>query len=164
MSAQRTRALLVHAIAGRARLRIQDRLTDEAFFASLASGLSQHPTVRDVRVSAHTGSLLILHDDELRPIIEYAAERGLFDVVASPPRASMRGLRQAIDRVDEQIAAETDDALSLGKVAFVALAGAGLWQAAQGRLLPAGVTLFNYALGVMGWVAHRESTISPHRS
>jgi hypothetical protein len=164
INAERPRALLVHAIAGRARLRMDDEhLADEAFFASLAADLSQHPAVREVRANAQTGSVLILHDGELQPILEYARERGLFEFVPKRPPLSVGRLRQAIDRVDERIAVETDDTWSLPKIAVVALTGAGLWQAAHGRLLPAGMTLFNYALEIVDWVAHRESTISPPR-
>jgi hypothetical protein len=104
----------------------------------------------------------------VQAVLEYARQHGLFEVAPKAPRASMRGLQGAIERVDAQIAAETDDALSLGKLAFVTLIGAGLWQAGQGRLMPAGMTLFNYALGVLGWAAHREPTDNPqnypHRS
>lgn len=168
MSEQPTRAVVVHAIAGRARLRIDERRDDEGFFAALAERLSQHPAVREVRANASAASLLILHEGDLQSITEFAQQRGLFDVAAPAARSSMRNLQAVIEGLDARIASETGDAASLGKLAFVALVGAGLWQAKQGKFLPAGVTLFNYALGVMGWVTNRESTgypqNYPHRS
>jgi len=164
MSPQRPRVLLVHAITGRARLRVDDPAPHGLTVRGLARALAEHPSIRDVRMTARTGSLLILHEGELREIMEYAEARGLFALAPPRPRPSLRGLHQKIERLDQRIAADTDDALGLGTLAVVALAGAGLWQAANGRLLPAGMTLFSYALEVIGWAAQRESTVSPHRS
>ena len=164
MTGERVRAVLVHASAGRARVRIDGRHDDPAFFAGLADALCQHTAVREVRASALTGSLLILHDGPLEPILEHARERGLIEVERSrPSRASLRELRQVVERVDAKIASETDDALSLRKVAFASLIGAGLWQARNGHFLPAGMTLFNYALAVLGRVVEDESTNYPQK-
>jgi hypothetical protein len=69
-------------------------------------------------------------------------------------------VQRAIEDLDEGILDRTERTVGLGSVAFVALAAAGVWQALNGRLLPAGTTLFNYALGVMQWGALREQPTS----
>lgn len=159
-------AVLVHAIRGRARLRFEVQTGDGAFFEALAQALVKHPAVRELRVSAATGSLVLLHDGEVGAILEDAQARKLFVVVevVLPRHAGMRQMRATIEALDDRIATETDDTLSVGKLAFVALVGAGVWQASTGFVLPASLTMFDYAFRVMNWVADREPTMLQRRS
>jgi hypothetical protein len=52
----------------------------------------------------------------------------------------------------------------VGKLVFLGLLAGGIYQAKQGHLLPAGMTLFKHALEMMDWVADRESTNSQQRA
>lgn len=158
-------AVLVHAIRGRARLRFEAQTGNGPFFEVLAQALVKHPAVRELRVSPGAGSLLLLHDGEVGAILQDAQARKLFVVVeVVPRRAAMRRMRAAIEAIDERIAIETDDTLGLGKLAFVALVGGGVWQASTGHALPASLTMFDYAIKVMNWVADREPTMLQRRS
>ena len=158
-------AVLVHAIRGRARLRFEAQTGNSAFFEALAQGLVKHPAVRELRMSPAAGSLLLLHDGEVGAILEDAQARKLFVVVeVVHRRAAMRRMRAAIEAIDERIATETDDTLSMGKLAFAVLVGGGVWQAGNGFALPAGLTMIDYAIKVMNWVADREATMLQRRS
>jgi hypothetical protein len=159
---ERPRATLVHSSAGRARLHIDNRRGDERFFSEAAAVIVEHPAVREVRASSRAGSLLILHNGELEPVLAHAKSRELFEVEANPT-TPMRRVRESIDQLDDTIAKHTGDSLNLGKVMFVALVGAGLWQAKKGYVLPASLTVFNYALKAMEWVNEREVSISSKR-
>jgi hypothetical protein len=160
--AERTRAVLVRSSSGRARLHIDARRGDDRFFSDAANVLAEHPAVREVRASSRAGSMLILHSGELAPILAHAESRALFDV-DTHPTPPMRRLRDSIDVLDEAIAKQTDDSLNLGKVMFVALLGAGFWQVRKGYVLPAGLTVFNYALKALEWVNEREDNVSSKR-
>jgi hypothetical protein len=160
--ADRARAVLVRSSPGRARLHIDNRRGDERFFKEAAAVVLEHPMVREVRASSRAGSLLILHQGELESVLSHATQRELFDVETHPatPIARVRG---SIDALDDGIAKHSDDTLNLGKVLFVALLGATVWQVRKGYVLPAGLTVFNYALKAMEWGHEREVSIFPKR-
>jgi hypothetical protein len=155
------RARLVHQMKGRSRIRFPEQRGNAAFFDHVASTLARHSSVLQLRVSADTGSVLVLHTGELTPIMTHAQKAGLFELAPpSPPRASLRTLRNWIDAADDRVAKETNDAFSVGTLAFLGLVGAGIFQAKNGHLLPAGMTLFKHALEMMNYVAEREPTNS----
>ena len=72
-------AEIVHAMPGRARLRIAARRGDAVFFASVATGLSTIPGVHKVEVRPLTGSVVILHSRPFARIATAAREARLFD-------------------------------------------------------------------------------------
>jgi hypothetical protein len=165
MASPRPQAFLVHSTTGRARFRFPEQRGNDAFFEALSAGLGKFAGVIEVRASAHTGSVLVLHVGDLQQVIAQAAKRNLFEVgPPPPPAASARRLRNAIDAVDDRVAKGTGETLSVGKLLFVGLLGAGIFQANRGHLLPAGMTLFKHALEIMDWVAEREPTNSQHRA
>src|SRR4029077_6928182 len=101
---------------------------------------------------------------DLPQLISHAQKRGLFDVSTAPlPATSFRRIRNAIDSTDDRVAKSTGETLSVGKLLFFGLLSAGIYQAKQGHLLPAGMTLFKHALEIMDWVADREPTNSQSR-
>jgi hypothetical protein len=158
-------AHIVHSTTGRVRFRFPEQRGNPAFFESLASSLARLGTVIETRVSAHTGSVLVLHTGDLESIVSSAQKRGLFEVGAPPPPvASARRLRDAIDGLDDRVAKTTGETFSVGKLVFVAVVGAGIFQTNRGHLLPAGLTLFKHALEILDWVAEREPTNSQHRA
>ena len=161
MAETAARAQLVHTMKGRTRIRFPQQRGNAGFFDHVATVLSRHSSVLQLRVSADTGSVLILHTGDLAPILTHASKLGLFEVAPpSPPKASLRHLRDAIEAVDDRVAKETHDTFSVGTLAFLGLLGAGIFQAKNGHLLPAGMTLFKHALEIMHWVAEREPTNS----
>jgi hypothetical protein len=165
MAGERPTGFIVHSTHGRVRFRFPDQRGNPEFFDSVAVGLARHSTVLEARASAHTGSVLVLHTGDLPSLISHAQKRGLFEVSTTPlPAASFRRIRNAIDDVDDRVAKGTGDTLSVGKLLFFGLLGAGIFQAKRGHLFPAGMTLFKHALEIMDWVAEREPTNSQHRA
>jgi len=161
---ERPTAFIVHSTTGRVRFRFPDHRGNAEFFDSVAMGLARHSSVLEARASAHTGSVLVLHTGDLSQLIAHAQKRGLFDVSAAPlPLASFRRIRDVLTDVDDRVAKGTGETLSVGKLLFVGLLGAGLFQANRGHLLPAGVTLIKHALELMEWGAERESGNSQQR-
>jgi hypothetical protein len=158
-------AQLVHSTTGRVRFRFDEKRGDASFFDSLSSSLARLGSVIETRVSSHTGSVLVLHTGDLQQLVTAAQKRGLFEVgPPPPPTASARRLRDAIDTLEDRVAKSTGETLSVGKLLFLGLLGAGILQSKQGHLLPAGMTLFKHAIEVMHWVADREPTNSQHRA
>jgi hypothetical protein len=159
MAESAPRAQLVHTMKGRSRIRFPHQRGNDAFFDHVATVLSRHSSVLQLRVSPDTGSVLVLHTGDLAPILAHAQKTGLFEVAPPPPpRAALRHLANAIEAADDRVAKETNDTFSVGTLAFLGLLGAGIFQAKNGHLLPAGMTLFKHALEMMHWVASREPT------
>jgi len=158
-------AQIVHSTTGRVRFRFSEQRGDAAFFDTLATSLARLGSVLETRVSSHTGSVLVLHTGDLQQLVTAAQKRGLFEVGAPPPPvASARRLRDAIDSIDDRVAKSTGETLSVGKLLFLGLLGAGIFQTKQGHLLPAGMTLFKHALEIIDWVAEREPSNSQRRA
>lgn len=158
-------AFIAHSTIGRVRFRFPEQRGDAAFFDSVAVGLARHSSVLEARASAHTGSVLVLHTGDLAQLIAHAQKRGLFEVSTAPlPAASFRRIRNLIDATDDRVAKSTGETLSVGKLLFFGLLGAGIFQAKNGHLLPAGMTLFKHALELVDWVAEREPSNSQHRA
>jgi hypothetical protein len=149
-------AQLVHVVAGRARLRIPTRVGDEPFFLALAQELSQLSCVREVRVSARTGSLLVLHSGELAPILTRVEAAGLVISHHKPRHMPMRSLQSAIEQSDLRMSRATDGTVNWGTLTFFGMLGAGIYQSRRGFFLPAGMALFKYALQAMAHEAERE--------
>jgi hypothetical protein len=163
MAGSAAQAIVVHSMRGRARLRFAHQLGNASFFDNLATALARNSAVVQVRVSASTGSVLVLHTGDLSSILAQAQRLGLFEIVPPPgPKLSLRRLRDAIEAADDRVAKETHDTFSVGTLVFLGLFGAGVYQARSGHFLPAGVTLLKHAFELMGWVAEREPVNSPN--
>lgn len=128
----------MHAIPGRARLRIAERRGDRVFFASVATGLSSIPGVHKVEVRPLTGSVLIQHGPPLKHISAAAQEARLF-VVENGPSDPPPRMVMAID---------PKMVLGLG------LGALAVWQIAEGRILPPAITLAWYASSLTGLLGH----------
>lgn len=150
------RAELAHRAPGRLRLRVHERRGDERFFAALGEWLATLPDVVEVRVSARTASVLVIHDPAARGVLARIVAGRRVEVVEPPMASPMLRLRELIDAGDARLGAATRGAASLGSVGFVALVVAGIVQALDGRLLPAGLTLWKYALEAMQRQAARD--------
>jgi hypothetical protein len=78
-------AYLVHALPGRARIRIPSARGDRAFLARLREQLAGRRGVRIEAASVITGSLLIYHQGAFTDIADFAAEAGLFTLASGEP-------------------------------------------------------------------------------
>lgn len=135
-------AEIVHAIAGRTRLRIPARRDDPVFFAALATGLSTMAGVDSVETRPLTGSILVRHSWPLARLAEAAEKAGLFalmDVAALPPPT-------------QAVSLSLDPRMALG-ISFGVLA---LLQLARGQILPQAATLAYYAINLTGLLAHGD--------
>jgi hypothetical protein len=133
-------AQIVHAIPGRARLRIVERRGDTVFFASVASGLSTIPGVHKIEVRSLTGSILIQHGAPLERIGAAAQEARLFilgDTHSAPPAMPATSF-------------DPKAAIALG------LGALSIWQMTEGRVLPPALTLAWYAASLAGLLSDGE--------
>jgi hypothetical protein len=131
-------AEVVHAIPGRARLRIVGRRGDGVFFAAVASGLSTIAGIYHVEVRPLTGSLLIEHGPPLERIAAAAREARLFVISNEAPAPA------------PVTPAEIDPKMVVG----LGLGAIAIWQVLEGELLPPAITLAWYAAGLTGLLSN----------
>ena len=133
-------AVIVHAMPGRARLRIAERRGDAVFFASLATGLSNIPGVRKVEVRPLTGSILIQHGPPLERISTAAQEARLF----------VLGNAHSVPPATPAMSIDPKVVVGLG------LGALSLWQITEGRVLPPAITLAWYAASLTGLLSNGD--------
>ncbi len=75
-------AQCVHRTPSRARIRIQSRKGDQAFFAALQERLNQCEQVTGAAVSTLTGSILIFHKGDFLAIAGCAEKDKMFRMAA----------------------------------------------------------------------------------
>jgi hypothetical protein len=145
------RAVATHDIPGRLRLYIPDRIHDVAYFQNVQQAIKSLERIQDVRTNPTTGSILILHHSALEPIAQRALDFKLFEVA----EREKSGPRSAAQYVEQAIALEgiAENLIRLDptfrNITLGALVGAGLYQAIRGSFLPAGLTIFAYAIAVL---------------
>lgn len=137
-------AHIPHSLPGRTRIRIPSHRRHERKLAALARALRAIPGVREVRVNAALGSLLVLHDVSLERLTALAHEHGLF-VVDALPGAHASPLEQIAAeglRADGALRRASRGTVDLGTTAFAVLVGAGLAQVAKGHVWGPASTLW----------------------
>lgn len=144
------RAVIVHRIAGRARLRVPDRRGDAAYFADLAARLGSFEQVSCAEANPMTGSVTLRFDGSLDEVLRQAQVQGLL-AVGGEPAASGRaasGARWmapsalALPRMGAQVnlvsGRDINGMFMLGSM----LLGVGLIQTFRGRWFPPAFSVF----------------------
>jgi hypothetical protein len=144
MSAPLTR--VVHKIPGRARLRTVEIKGDADALSALQTALEDLAGVQNVRVNVLTGSILVEHEGNIDELLHTAEERGYLRVDAAQPESYLAQVHRAIVLSDERIKAASGGRLDLETVSFVGFIASGIYQCLNNHGLPAGVTLFRYAV------------------
>lgn len=146
------RAHLVHALPGRARIRIPSARGDRAALERLGEALAGCPGVRIEALSPVTGSVLIRHDGPLAAIAGFAHEGGLFTLADLEPSlppvrgelvAGLRALDAGLRRAS---AGAADLRLGIALVFFVLAAR----QLARGSVLVPALPLAWNGLVLLG--------------
>jgi hypothetical protein len=135
-------ATIVHAMRGRARLRLADMRGDEKFFAEASETLAAIPGVVKVVAAPLTGGLLVFHYKPLEAIGEAARQAGLF--------------RLSGDRPAEPTPVELRFDPRMAGAAALALLAA--WQFRKEKLFPSAFTLALHAASLAGfrWAGESE--------
>lgn len=118
---------LVHVCPGRFRVKLPARRGDPDFFVRASSGLQAHPMVRSCSANPRTASILVLHEGTAGRLLNYAAQRGLFQVQhlqGGPSRiaADVRGNVARVDEVIRQVSAGNLNLRSAGAALLLVMA------------------------------------------
>lgn len=144
-------ARLVHRLPGRARLRIEGRRGDVAWFDRLTLELALVEGVRAVEANPRTGGLLVLHDGPLEPILQHLQTAGLVaaDPLARGERPFRDRLVERLGRLDRAMVRASEGELDGRGALLLALLGLALLQAVRGQLAGPALSLLWYASGLL---------------
>jgi hypothetical protein len=152
---ERPRARVVHASAGRVRLRIPTRRRNEAYFAALRDRLGQQHGVERVETNPATGSVL-LHGADIgsgTSFLETLRDIDLFLVdLIEPPEPTTpvpHQVRQHFRRIEDRLQMLTGRPANIGSLVFFGFVGLGLYQLVRGNIASPATTLFWNAASVL---------------
>lgn len=153
---------VAHASSGRLRLRVRHaKEGDLEYLTEIAERIGEMAGVKEVRITPRTGSMLVLCTGEPEPVLTRLQE--LTTVAASRPSTPMLRLQEAVHETNRRLAGSTGGIVTLDRIMLVATTLGGLWQTRAGNLLPAGTTLFEYALNAIQREANRERDMEHER-
>jgi hypothetical protein len=139
-------ARIVHSIPGRTRLRTRGMKGQDHYFSELQSALGSIGGVHNVSVNPRTESVLIEHDAPIEQVLQEAEQRGYLRHDTTPEDGYLASIDRAIKGSDSQLRDASSGKLDLETLTFAGFVLGGLYQATHGHALPAGVTLFRYAV------------------
>jgi len=144
-------ALVCHKTLNRLRVRIPAKRRNTEYFTALEKDLITFEGVEAVVTNPVTAGLLLVHNVSLERLSEYAAEKGLFSLIDTPPGQMTLhdSLTDNFNSLDKKVRDYTQGAADIGGLAFLGLIGAGIYQISKGNLTaPAWYTAFWYALNI----------------
>lgn len=141
------RALVVHNVPGRLRLRVPERRHDTGYFERVTARLAMLDTVKTVHSDPRVASILVLHGEEAPArIVDHAKSEGLFVLELHPTYESLAELiNRGCAELDGQVRSRTSGRLDLASIAFIGMTGVGLSKMLRGDPFPAGFSMIWHA-------------------
>ena len=155
-----------HKIDGRVRLQFSVKDFEQVRDHQAMQQLRQAPGILRVVPNSLTHSILVeaSTEERLDQGLQTLVDRQLIEVAvkaSADPRPTAKPLadrwKELQQETDTYIRVSTDGALDAKSGAALLFAGLGLSQIFTGNILPAGITLFMYALGAMEISSSKKS-------
>lgn len=141
----------VHSIAGRLRIKIEQRRQDQGYFEHLRQILQASYPQASISTNPLSATILCQgRDIALGPLAQLAREQGLFKLVGPKDQVPLAGrVEESFQRANKRIREYTRDELDLPSIIFFYLIGTAAYQIIRGNLaVPPWHTAFWYAFGV----------------
>lgn len=150
------KAHISHQTSGRLRIRIPSQKGNAPYFASLKERFSSFPGIQKIEVNPLTGSVLVLHQIDLKQIdfkmiSDYTEQSGLFRFEQSKHSAGSVSQRvvETFQDANRKVEKFTGGEVDLPTLSFVGLLGVGLFSMARGKAAaPTWHVAFWYALNI----------------
>jgi hypothetical protein len=146
-------AYIAHQIPGRVRLKIPAKRGDARYFESIASLFTDCREVHYSETNPTTGSILILHEGDLMPLIQRAEQQSLFQIACQPSATIPLKARttDSFKQTDSSLKNLTNGGLDLATVLFLGLIALAIYQALEGNVLAPASTLLWYAFATLSF-------------
>lgn len=136
---------------GRLRVRIHGRKGDEQYFTFIKENFIKLEGISKVETNHLTASALFVHSIDEESIAAHASLNGLFILDRARPvnQDLHKSVTEAFSGIDAGVKGLTFGNINTGAVAFLALAGVGIYQISRGNFAaPAWYTAFWYAFNI----------------
>jgi hypothetical protein len=155
-------AQLVHWAPPRARLRIESKRRDAAYFSALARELKECSAIASATVNCTTASVAVNLCAPLNTAAEWAQEKGLFALSQRPENMAPldESITESLAPLGRLAGRASGGAVSLETMMFLTLLCIGMAQIARGNILPGAASLFCLAVDVLRKAARRQAAAS----
>ena len=127
-------AYVSHLSPGRLRIKIPSKKGDIIFFSSLQEQLSPLPGLERIEVNPVTGSILLIHSLDSGSVTDFLKAQHLLKVQAGKDSLNFhREVMRVFSAADRQVRGFIGGGINLGALAFLGLAGAGVYQIFRGN-------------------------------
>jgi hypothetical protein len=127
-------AYVSHLSPGRLRVKIASKKGDVIFFSSLQEQLGQLPGLEKIEVNPVTGSILLIHSLDSGSVTEFLKAQHLLKVQAGKDSFNFhQEVTRVFSAADRQVRGFIGGGINLGALAFLGLAGAGVYQIFRGN-------------------------------
>jgi hypothetical protein len=144
-------AVVSHISPGRMRIKIASKKGDAAYFSLLKEFFSKCNGIERLEVNPLTGSVLFLHNLDVKAIAEYALKNNIFIFNEAVTRRTVlhRSLSEVFAGINSRIERFTGGDMDLSGTALLALLGLGVFQIGRGNFAaPAWYVAFWYAYNI----------------
>jgi hypothetical protein len=148
-------AYITHATKGRVRFKIPSMKGNRAFFSKLKDKLprpSEIPGIQRVEMNPATGSVLIVHDLDLKAhdltkFSGHLEQMGLFKLKANgiPGTPVSQNIAKTFKGINQQITDFTSGEIDLQSLVMLGLLGLGIFQISRGQFMIPAISAFWYA-------------------
>lgn len=152
------KALIVHQIRDRVRLRINERKDDPEFFEQIRDQLVSISVIKEVEINSTTASILLLHPSSHWSEVETKLrELKLFEIVKHIEQdPALSHLMSSVSKIEKRISDFSSGSIDLRTLAFIILSGLALRQIVRGEILGPGIPLLWSAMGLVRFMANSE--------
>ena len=144
-------AYISHRTDHRLRIKVPSKKRDDAYFLNLHQHLSGKQGIETIEINPLTGSVLITHNLDADAFLAEIQTYSLFTLKKSVSDQSTlhKTVKQHFKSFDDRIKGLTGGSHNIGALAFLTLAGVGIYQLARGNFAaPAWYTAFWYAMNI----------------
>ena len=155
------KALIVHKIRDRARLRIKEKRNDSEFFDQVRNQLTSISVITEVEINSATASILLLHPySQWSEVETKLKELKLFEIVEHiEQEPALAQVMSGISKFEKHISDISSGSIDLRTLAFIVLSILALRQIMRGEILGPGLTLLWNAMGLARYaVGDEENT------
>jgi hypothetical protein len=144
-------AFCSHKSSRRTRLKIPSKKGNAAYFMALKDELSKCSCIEKIEANPLTGSALFIHSGDFKVVAEKAEANNIFRLKKFEANSTdlQRTILATFNGINNHIKSTTGGGLDMSTLAFLFLAGAGIYQIVRGNVAaPAWYTAFWYALNI----------------
>ena len=128
------RAYISHRGPGRLRVKIPSKKGDTAYFSEVKKLFADCKGVKEYKTNPVTGSVLFVHEVDIKAITEFAEGNRLFKLGGRGSPSFSYEITENFKNLNEQLKGITRGEMDIPGLAFLTLIGFGIYEVSKGNL------------------------------